>query len=257
MKDLFSKQASAYAQFRPNYPAALFDFVLQNVENKEVVWDCATGNGQAAKVLAQHFKQVYATDISQKQLDNAVNADNIYYAVGRAEQTDFTEGVFDLITVAQAVHWFDFDKFYAEVRRVAKPNAILAIWGYGTFRFYDEEVDNLVQDFYLNVVGPYWDAERRHIDAQYTTIPFPFEAIETPRFSLNFKWQRDEFEGYLHSWSSVQNFIKAKGFNPIPNFMLDIEAVWGEFECKELYFPVFMKIGKVINFKHSFSNNKF
>ncbi|MBL7815501.1 MAG: class I SAM-dependent methyltransferase [Saprospiraceae bacterium] len=246
MKDLFSKQAITYAQFRPNYPSELFDFVLQNTGNKQVAWDCATGNGQAAKVLAPHFEKVYATDMSQKQLDNAVKADNIFYSVGKAEKTDFTEGVFDLITVAQAIHWFDFEQFYTEVQRVAKPNATLAIWGYGTLCFQDEQVDELVQNFYWNIVGTYWDAERRHIDALYETIPFPFESIETPKFSMNFNWNRNELEGYLNSWSSVQNFIKANDYNPIPNLMLDLQDIWDEFEQKALSFPIFMKIGKVV-----------
>ncbi len=246
MKDLFSKQAATYAQFRPTYPQNLFDFVLQNVDNKGVAWDCATGNGQAAKVLAQHFDKVFATDMSQKQLDNAAQADNIVYAVSRAEATDFEDNSFDLITVAQAVHWFDFDKFYAEVRRVAKPNATIAIWGYGVMRFHDEEVDKLIQNFYHNITGKYWDGERRHLDEGYETIPFPFEALKTPHLSMVFKWQRDELEGYLNSWSSIQHFIKANGYNPIPNLMLDLEDFWGEFERKSLYFPVFMKMGKVV-----------
>ncbi len=246
MKDLFSIQAATYAQFRPTYPQNLFDFVLQNVDNKGIAWDCATGNGQAAKVLAEHFKQVFATDISQKQLDNAAQADNIVYSVSRAEKTDFTEGSFDLITVAQAVHWFDFEKFYAEAKRVAKPNTILAIWGYGVMRFDEEEVDKLIQNFYHHITGPYWDAERLHLDEGYQTIPFPFETLKTPPFSMVFKWQRDELEGYLNSWSSIQHFKKANGYNPIPNLMLDLESFWGEFERKSLYFPVFMKIGKVV-----------
>ena len=246
MKDNFSKQATTYAQFRPNYPDDLFDFILQNVDNKQIAWDCATGNGQAAKILAPHFDTIYATDISQKQLDNAVQADNIFYSLGKAEKTDFTEGVFDLITVAQAIHWFDFDKFYAEVRRVAKPNATLAVWGYGTIQCDDEEMDRLIQNFYHHIVGEYWDAERRHIDEHYQNVPFPFEVIKPPHFELVFNWHRYEFEGYLNSWSSVQNFIKVNGYNPIPTLMLDIEAVWGEFNREQVHFPVFMKIGKIV-----------
>ena len=245
MKDNFSTQAATYAQFRPTYPADLFDFILQNVENKQIAWDCATGNGQAAKVLAQHFDKVFATDISQKQIDNAAKADNIVYSVGKAEATDFADNTFDLITVAQAIHWFDFEKFYAEVRRVAKPNATLAVWGYGVMRFDDEEVDRLIQNFYHHVVGEYWDAERRHIDEHYSNVPFPFETIETPYFEMTFNWHLYELEGYLNSWSSVQHFIKRNGYNPIPNLMIDIEAVWRKFNREQVHFPIFMKIGKI------------
>jgi ubiquinone/menaquinone biosynthesis C-methylase UbiE len=119
MKDLFSKQAATYAQFRPTYPTRLFDFILQNVENKQIAWDCATGNGQAAKVLAEHFEQVFATDMSQKQIDNAAQADNIVYSVSKAEVTDFADNTFDLITVAQAVHWFDLEGIWGEFDRLS------------------------------------------------------------------------------------------------------------------------------------------
>jgi ubiquinone/menaquinone biosynthesis C-methylase UbiE len=245
MKDLFSIQAATYAQFRPTYQDDLFDFVLAHVDNKQVAWDCATGNGQAAKVLAQHFDKVFATDISQKQLDNATQADNIAYSVAKAEATDFADNSFDLITVAQAVHWFDFEKFYAEARRVAKPNATLAVWGYGIMWFDNKEIDNLIQNFYHNVVGSYWDAERSHLDEGYRTVPFPFEMIETPNFQMTFNWHLYEMEGYLNSWSSVQHFIKANGYNPIPTLMIDLEAAWGEFNQEQLHIPVFMKIGKI------------
>ena len=143
MKDNFSKQANIYAKFRPEYPSVLYDFILKNTENRSTAWDCATGNGQAAKVLAQHFEKVYATDINQKQIDNATQAANIEYSISLAEKTPFEDNFFDLITVAKAVHWFDFDKFYTEVQRVAKPNATLAIWGYGTLSVDNENVDKL------------------------------------------------------------------------------------------------------------------
>jgi SAM-dependent methyltransferase len=246
MKDNFSTQSNFYAKFRPDYPAELFDFILDNTEERRTVWDCATGNGQAAKVLAKHFSSVFATDISQKQLDNAVKADNIFYINCPAEKTAFKDQFFDLITVAQAAHWFDLDAFYKEVKRVAKPNATLAIWGYGTLRFdMDKEIDRRMWDFYTNTVGKYWDFERSHIDAEYKTLPFPFDEITTPQYNMVFNWQRDELEGYLNSWSAVQNFIKKNGYNPIPDFMLDLAPYWGEFERKLLRIPLFLKLGKV------------
>jgi ubiquinone/menaquinone biosynthesis C-methylase UbiE len=246
MKDLFSKQAKTYAQFRPEYTDELYDFILQHVDNQHVAWDCATGNGQAAKVLAGHFTKVYATDLSQKQLDNAVQKGNIFYSNQTAESTNFDDNTFDLITVAQAVHWFDFDKFYAEAKRVAKPNATIAVWGYGNVKFDDKELDGQMWDFYSNRVGKYWNFERRHIEEEYRTLPFQFEEIESPKFSIVRQWQRDEFEGYLNSWSAVQNCKNTEGVNPVDDFMLDLSAVWGEFERKLLRFPLFLKLGKVV-----------
>jgi ubiquinone/menaquinone biosynthesis C-methylase UbiE len=246
MKDLFSKQAKTYAQFRPEYTDELYDFILQHVDNQQVAWDCATGNGQAAKVLAGHFTKVYATDLSQKQLDNAVQKDNIFYSNQTAESTNFDDNTFDLITVAQAVHWFDFDKFYAEATRVAKPNATIAVWGYGNIKFDNKEMDGQMWDFYSNRVGKYWNFERRHIEEEYRTLPFPFEEIESPKFSIVRKWQRHEFEGYLNSWSAVQNCKNTEGVNPVDDIMLNLSAVWGEFERKLLRFPLFLKLGKVV-----------
>jgi ubiquinone/menaquinone biosynthesis C-methylase UbiE len=246
MKDNFSNQANFYAQFRPEYPTELYDFILQHVDNQQVAWDCATGNGQAAKVLANHFTKVYATDLSQKQLDNAVQKGNIFYSNQTAESTNFDDNTFDLITVAQAVHWFDFDKFYAEAKRVAKPNATIAVWGYGNVKFDDKKLDGQMWNFYNNRVGKYWNFERRHIEEEYRTLPFPFEEIESPKFSIVRKWQRHEFEGYLNSWSAVQNCKNTEGVNPVDDFMLDLSAVWGEFERKLLRFPLFLKLGKVV-----------
>lgn len=246
MKDNFSNQAATYAQFRPTYPDQLFDFILQHVDNKQVAWDCATGNGQAANVLANHFERVEATDISQKQLDNAVQKNNIHYTVQAAEKTNFPDNSFDLITVAQAVHWFNFDAFNAEIQRVAKPNAIVGIWGYGTLRFDQNDLNNTFLNYYHHVVGPYWDKERRHIDNHYAEIPFPFEQIKTPQYSMVFNWQQNEFEGYLNTWSSLQHFKKAEnGFNPIPSLMRDMSAYWGAFERKTVYFPIFLTLGRI------------
>jgi ubiquinone/menaquinone biosynthesis C-methylase UbiE len=245
MKDLFSKQAKTYAQFRPEYTDELYNFILQHVDNQQVAWDCATGNGQAAKVLANHFDKVYATDLSQQQLDNAVQKENIFYSCQTAESTNFDDNTFDLITVAQAVHWFDFDKFYAEAKRVAKPNATIAVWGYGNIKLDDKELDNRMWDFYSTRVGKYWNFERRHIEEEYRTLPFPFETIESPQFSIMRNWQRDEFAGYLNSWSAVQNCKNTEGVNPVEGFMLDLSAFWGEFERRLLRFPLFLKLGKI------------
>lgn len=245
MKDNFSKQANLYAKFRPEYPPELYNFILKNTKNRETAWDCATGNGQAAKVLAQHFEKIYATDISQKQIDNAAQAENIEYSISSAEKTNFEDNTFDLITVAQAAHWFDFDKFYIEVRRVAKPGATLAIWGYGTLSVDEKEIDKLLQNFYWNIIGKYWDAERQHIDSHYEILPFPFENVVNEKFTMAFNWHRDEIEGYLNTWSSVQNFINTEGYNPVPNLMLNLKAYWKGIDRITVRFPIFLKMCKI------------
>src|SRR3954471_1919616 len=163
MKDNFSTQSEQYVKFRPTYPDKLYQFLWPLIETKDTAWDCATGNGQVAQELSKHFKGVYATDISENQIKNAIQRENIFYKVERAEQTSFRNKNFDLITVAQAIHWFDFEAFYKEVKRVIKPKGILTVIGYGLFSI-DKDTDAVINRFYREVTGPYWDKERRFVD---------------------------------------------------------------------------------------------
>ncbi len=241
-KDNFSNQASIYAQFRPRYPQAVFDYLNMVVKDKKSVWDCATGNGQMARELAKSFDMVYATDISQKQLDNAFQAQNIVYSVAKAEGTEFADDTFDLVTVAQAIHWFDFEKFYAEVNRVAKSGAILFVIGYSMPRF-EGKIDEILQDFYWNITGPYWDAERKHLDNRLESVPFPFEKIECPIFENKYHWTLEMAEGYFNSWSSIQHYIKKNGKNPVGEVIEKLREYWqGE---QRVEFPLFTKVARI------------
>src|SRR5258705_2912822 len=191
MKDNFSRQADIYAKYRPAYPQELFDFLFRHINHKMSAWDCATGNGQTAKVLAKHFDKVFATDISPKQIDTAEQCPNIYYSVQPAEKTDFSDNSFDLVTVSQALHWFATDEYYSEVKRVSKPNSVFVAWSYSLLSV-SPVIDDLVRSYYANVVGPYWDAERKYVDEEYRTIPFPFKEIMTPAFSMDYYWTIEE-----------------------------------------------------------------
>lgn len=177
MKDNFSTQSAEYAIYRPTYPQELFDFLFSLVNQKESAWDCATGNGQVARVLAQHFAGVYATDISEKQLSQALKLPNVVYSVESSEKANVPDVSFDLITVAQAIHWFNFDAFYSEVKRTLKPNGLLAVIGYGVMVI-DKKVDQVVHKLYEDILGKYWDSERIYIEEGYKTIPFPFDEID-------------------------------------------------------------------------------
>lgn len=243
-KDNFSIQSDKYAKYRPAYPGGFFNYLNALVPYKKNAWDCGTGNGQIAYELANTFDNVFATDISQSQISNALQADNIFYSVQRAEETCFDNQLFDLIVVAQAVHWFDFEKFYAEVKRTAKENALFCIIGYGRIKI-SEQIDQVITNFYTDIIGKYWDKERKYIDENYTTIPFPFREIQTPNFVNKQHWNLEHLIGYLNTWSAVKHFIKQNGYNPIDKLQLEIEPLWNNKEEKEIAFPLFLRIGKI------------
>lgn len=242
MKDLFSTQSKSYAAFRPSYPKVLYDFIFKHVNDFSVAWDAGCGNGQVAKDIAPHFSKVLATDISAKQLENAVEADNIFYSLG-GETTPFADHTLDLITVGQAIHWFDLEVFYKEVKRVGKPGSVLAVWGYSLLNI-EPALDEELIHFYTKIVGPYWDSERKLIDEQYKTISFPFDEIKAPEFAFSFEWSLTELEGYLSTWSSVQKYISANGINPVQDFIKKIAPVWPQGN-KSVRFPLFLRLGRI------------
>jgi SAM-dependent methyltransferase len=244
-KDLFSKQASTYAAFRPRYPAALFDYILSFVPRREAAWDCATGNGQAASELAGHFEKVYATDISSKQLAQAVNRPNIFYSVGSAESSGLDNNSVDLVTVAQAYHWFNFKRFEDEVKRVGRPDSVVAIWCYTLPEVQDRVINDKIFHFYSDILGPYWDNERTWVEQEYKTIPFPFTELPPAKFEAELTWTRQILEGYLNSWSSVQKYKENHNFNPVDDFIKEAAQTLEESEQFTVRFPIFLRIGKV------------
>jgi ubiquinone/menaquinone biosynthesis C-methylase UbiE len=242
-KDNFSAQANLYAKFRPVYPDALYDFIFSLKPHYANAWDCGTGNGQVAAKLAERCHLVYASDISQQQLDNAVKKDNIHYLLARAEETNLPDNSIDLVTVGQAIHWFDFDAFYREVYRVTKPDAVIAVWCYNLPRI-SPEVNPVLGDFYHNVLDGYWDTERNYIDENYTTIPFPFEEIEEkPELAITVTWTLNDLLGYLNSWSAVQHYKEKNGFSPLDQMLEKFKKAWPDSRTYDVQFPVAMRIG--------------
>ena len=245
-KDLFSKQSDLYARYRPTYPKELYDHILSFVKEKNTVWDCATGNGQAAVVLADHFKKVIATDISAAQIEKATLKDNIEYLVCSAESTPFEENTFDLVTVAQAYHWIKWDEFRKEVIRVCKPGAVIAIWTYNRNKIGDKNIDDAVYSFYENVTKTYWDYERKYVEELYETVEFDYELLPVKPFETTLNWQREDMIGYISSWSAIQKYIKANGHSPISIIEEEINKFWSEGEMKKVSFPIYLKLGRVV-----------
>jgi ubiquinone/menaquinone biosynthesis C-methylase UbiE len=242
MKDLFSYQAKQYASFRPTYPRELYDFIFSHLNHFDMAWDAGTGNGQVASDLAKKFNKIMATDISARQLENAHQRKNIFYSQA-GEVTDLPVQSVDLVTVGQAIHWFDREKFYQEVKRVAKPHSLLAVWGYGLVSIHPE-IDLHLRHFYAQIVGPYWDKERILIDEQYRTLSFPFEEFRTPSFQFLFEWSLEELRGYLGTWSSVQKYILANKIDPVDNLINKIQTFWRA-KLQTINFPLFLRLGKV------------
>ena len=241
--DRFSAQAADYARYRIDYPAELYDWLLPQVAARERAWDCATGNGQVAVVLADKFIRVDATDLSANQLAQAVLRPNIHYQTARAEHTPFPDQRFDLITVAQAVHWFEPKAYHAEVRRVARPGAVLAEWGYGLVHI-SPDIDPLIRQFYRETMGPYWDVNRWHIDDEYARIPFPFADVRHAHFAVRRQWSAEWLLQYLRTWSSVAKYRQERGEDAVALIAAELAQWWGVGE-REVVFPVFARAGRV------------
>ena len=224
--DAFGFRAPAYATFRPDYPEALIAFVASLAPARHLAWDCATGSGQAAVALAEHFQEVVATDLSEGQLAQARPHPRVQYRRAAAEKSGLPDSCADLVTVAQALHWFDVDAFYAEARRVGRPDALIAVWNYPRPRFVDADLDRVFLAFYDGVVGPYWPAGRRHIEANYTTLAFPFEEMDHPAFGLELDWPFEQVIGYVSSWSATVQYRKALGQDPVPLLRESLGKAW-------------------------------
>ena len=212
-KDHFSKQAADYATFRPKYSQELFDYLGSIAPSRQLAWDCGTGNGQAAVGLVGVFNRVIATDASENQIANAQQHERVEYRVAPAENSGIGSETIDLLMVAQALHWFDLDRFYEEARRVLKPGGVLAASAYNLLHI-EPAIDEIVNQYYYEVVGPFWPPECRFVE-QFAGLPFPFYEIESAKFQMMAQWNLEHLVGYLRTWSSTQRFIAAKGVDPL------------------------------------------
>ena len=224
-KDHFSSDSKAYRTYRPTYPAALFSYLATVAQKNERAWDCATGNGQAAVELSNHFEWVVATDASSQQIDEAQVRSNIEYVVARAEQVPIETGSIDLVTVAQALHWFNVDAFFLETDRVLKSEGVLAVWSYNMLRI-EPAIDAIVHRFAYETVGPYWPEERAIVDANYQSIEFPYTEVDTPVFEMEIEWNLEELLAYLGTWSGVKRYREVESSDPVVDVEQALRAVW-------------------------------
>ena len=254
-KDLFSSNSKEYASSRPTYPSSLFEFLVELVQYRNLAWDCATGNGQVAVFLSEYFEQVIASDASKEQIENAQPRNNIRYEVFPAERTTLANNSVDLITIAQALHWFDLDEFYKEAKRVLKKNdngrgsgggGVIAAWAYGLHSI-SPEIDNITHLLYEDILGSYWPKERKIVENKYQDVPFPFQKIDTPVFQIELDWTLSELVGYLYTWSSVQKFIEKNNSDPVKQIYDDLVAAWGgknTWHKRRVVWPIYMRVGR-------------
>ena len=244
-KDNFSSQSKEYALFRPTFPDKLYEFIARQSPSRGLTWDVATGNGQSAIRLKNYFEKVIATDVSSNQLEHAVCMNGVEYRKETAENSSLENNSVDLVNVSQAIHWFKFDSFYKEVRRVAKPRAVIAAYCYSLFSTTDDSINDLIRQFYIDS-APYWDYERKYVDDGYATIPFPFEEIESPSFNMAYQWTIEQLLGYIGTWSATHRYLKQEGKNMVsPGFEKLLSGHWPPHGTLQVTFPVRMRIGRV------------
>jgi len=243
--DHFSDHAVRYEAYRPTYPDVLFSYLASLAAAHDLAWDCATGNGQAAVGLTPHFRAIIATDASPQQLARASAHRQITYVAALAERAPLPEGSVDLVTVASAFHWLDFPRFYAEVRRVAKPDGVLAGWGYKAPSV-TPEVDAVVHRLDAEILRDFWLPETRLAVARYRTIPFPFDEIAAPPFRLTLPWNLSQLTGFLGTWSASLRYSTQTGRDPMDEIRDELAGAWGNPQQeRQVAWELFMRVGRI------------
>ena len=243
--DHFTTVARQYVQSRPTYPPELFDWLARSCRGRDLAWDVGAGNGQASVALAAHFAKVLATDLSEAQIARAAAHERIAYRAAPADRSGLPDASADVVTIAQALHWFDGEPFYDEVRRVLKPGGLVAAWTYGVLHVEGEAVEERVSHFYHRVVGPYWPAERRHVENGYSELLFPFEAVESPALAIRLAWSLEDLLGYCRSWSATAYCQRATGSDPVSGLEAELAPIWGpRGERRLVTWPIAIRAGR-------------
>jgi SAM-dependent methyltransferase len=244
-RDYFSDHANNYVRYRPGYPEALFEYLASLAPARELAWDCGTGNGQAAVGLGRYFKRVIATDASREQVHQAIPSENVEYRVEPAEGTTIPAHTVDLITVGVAVHWFDFDPFFQEVRRVARPDALIAVWTYH-YPAVSPAVDRVIDRYNKEILAGYWPERIHYLTEHYTTLPFPFEPVTPPAFKMQSRWDLNDLVGFVGSWSATRRYLANNGPDSLEEVWADLEKAWGSpGERRMIRWPLYLRVGRI------------
>lgn len=244
-EDHFSRLATQYAKYRPRYPAELFAYLADLAPAHDLAWDSGTGSGQVALMLAEHFQQVIATDASAAQIASATPHERVDYRVEPAEETSIAAASVNLTVAGTAVHWFDFDRYYAEVRRVSKPGAVLAVWTYHLVKI-ASAIDAHIVHYYSDVLAGYWPPRIAYLAQHYRTLPFPFDELTPPEMAITAEWTLDHLLGFLASWSAVKGYVDDYGHHPLETIIDDLRRDWGPPErSRTLVWPLHFRIGRL------------
>jgi len=228
MKDnFFSPIAREYARFRPTYPKELFSYLASIAPAKSIAWDCATGSGQAATSLADHFDRVIATDISDELLARATPHPRIEFRKADAAASGIDSASIDLITVANAMHWFHGEAFNKEVKRVLRPKGIIAAWSYAIAEI-SPEIDPILRHLHNVILDPFWIGPNRIVEHAYRDLELPFAAIATPTFIMEERFTLERLLGYLGTWSAAVKYRKHHGVGPVGLVSDELKALWGD-----------------------------
>jgi SAM-dependent methyltransferase len=243
-KDNFSKQSDLYVKYRPHYPESLYEYLQTLTSEHTLVWDCGTGNGQAALGIANYYDKVIATDPSETQIKNAFACRNVIYSVSPAEYSGLENNSVDLITIANALHWFDFELFNKEATRVLKPQGVIAAWGYGN-PSHAPELDKIITYFHDEVIGPYWLPENRLVEKNYSTVPFPFAEIRTPAFKIEKSLSFNDLIGLFGTWSAVQRYKDKTGKDPVIQIEEELKKAWKDLSGEKIFtWRLVLKVGR-------------
>lgn len=232
-KDHFSSHASAYSTYRPGYPATLGAWLAKESPSTALAVDVGCGSGQLSILLGDHFDQVIALDPSADQIANAQPHPKVGYRVAPAEKTGIAAGTADLLTAAQAAHWFDLTAFFAEASRILKPGGLLALVTYAGIKP-DGEVTEIVEAFRTHELAPYWPPERAMVDNDYRDIRLPLAPVEAPPMLLSVQWSLDALIGYIDTWSAVRAMERAIGRGPFEEMAVRLREAWKPAEDRKL-----------------------
>lgn len=245
VQNWFDRGGDAYARYRPDYPVALARFLADAAPDTRQAFDVGCGNGQLTRQLADHFNHVVGSDPSADQIDHAAPHPRVHYTVGSAEQLNAEDGSTSLITAAQAAHWFDLPRFYAEARRIATRCAVIALVSYGVAQL-EPELDARFQSFYAEEIGPYWPPERKLVDSGYANIDFPFRPLRTPDLRIEREWSANDFLGYVATWSAVRRAREDRQGDMLAAFSRDLLELWGNPEVTRMIsWPITMRLGVI------------